>query len=116
MDFKCNHCNKSYKSYQSRWNHINRYHNNSTHLNPPILPPIPTKNNVVEIKCNYCNKTFTRNDSLKKHIDLNRCKKDNKDEKIEKLEKQMEELKDMLQKALKIHHPDLLEKIFDFSN
>ncbi len=27
-EYKCDHCNKLYSSYKSRWLHIKKYHNN----------------------------------------------------------------------------------------
>ena len=52
MEFKCDECNKSYKSYQSRWNHVNRYHNKSViSQNKPLdksnNKPIISYNNII---------------------------------------------------------------------
>ncbi len=100
--FSCKYCNKEYKSYQSRSNHIRIYHtiintpnsdNNTPELskrlngtnifklefdkNPPnsakITPNTPIKEvSLRKIICEYCNYEFTRVDSLKKHY--SRCK------------------------------------------
>jgi hypothetical protein len=69
----------------------------------------------VENKCINCDVLFSRKDSLKRHIDANKCnKKENKIDLIIKenleMKKEMENLKSMLQSALKIH-PKTLNKI-----
>ena len=119
MEFICEHCNKGYKSYQSRWNHIKKHHNDilhqitpNEHQNPPELhqkPPKSTKNH--PHTCKYCNKIFSRVDSLTRH-QKDRCKGKNEvsDEKISMLVRQNEELKELLLKAMKIH-PKTLSKI-----
>jgi len=96
-----------YKSYQSRSNHIKKFH-----------PPEPAKNcqkppENNTFQCENCNFNFTRLDSLKKHINFNRCKELNNKKIIkenELLKKQNEELIKLLQKSLKIH-PKSLNKI-----
>ena len=30
-DYRCNDCNKYYSSYQSYWNHNNKFHNDTSH-------------------------------------------------------------------------------------
>jgi len=134
MEFKCDQCNKSYKSYQSRWNHINRYHNNITLKKPSETSSITSKmpqNSTIQVKnklsCSFCGKQLSRLDNLKRHeqkckienenpIKFNELKKQN-----EKLEKQIEELKNTqkeefekfkqeLLKSMKIH-PKTLQKI-----
>ena len=127
MEYKCNHCNKNYASYQSRCNHIRRYHKQETTETTP-LPPLVTPEkhqDTPKNKCAFCNIIFSRKDSLSRHINKNRCEKSeniikNKfidEQKIEKIEKEMleykkevEVLKNQLQKALKIH-PKTLQKI-----
>jgi len=83
MEFKCNHCNKNFKSYQSRWNHNNKYHKiispqSSTSCpqlstSGPHLPSIELqiKNNI----CKYCNKELCNRKSRWRH-ELN-CKLNN---------------------------------------
>ena len=117
----CKFCNKEYKTYQSRSNHIKIYH---THNNTPktaisgvnlkivnndiakTTPKIEGKNtNSKKIICEYCNYEFTRSDSLKKHY--SRCKTKNstinilkeKNELLElKLTQQTEIIKEMKEK------------------
>ena len=120
MSYKCNKCNKNYSSYKSLWYHNYKYHSATE---TPVPPPVPPKN--IDYKCNNCNIIFTRKDSLTRHINNKRCKKElkneSKDDEILKLKqliekqqedskKEMLELKNMLQKALKIH-PKTLNKI-----
>ena len=123
MEYKCKYCNKNYSSYQSRCNHIRRYHKLNTTETPPLPPINPPEQhqNTPKNKCSFCNSVFSRKDSLTRHISKNRCKNENKklenEDKMEKMEKEMLEykkemdlLKTQLQKALKIH-PKTLQKI-----
>ncbi|MBU3733943.1 MAG: hypothetical protein FGM30_05525 [Candidatus Fonsibacter sp.] len=68
MDFKCNHCDKCFKSYQSRWNHINIKHKLSSSSKSSN-----SSSNILE--CRYCNKKLSRIDNLKRHE--NNCKSKN---------------------------------------
>ena len=123
MDFKCNYCNKNYASYQSRCNHIRRYHKSEVSQNKSegkldsksegkskvsIKKIIEDKN----YKCIYCNNKYKHKQSKYNHE--KKCKNENKklenEDKIDKMEKEIESLKDLLQKALKIH-PKTLQKI-----
>ena len=70
MEYFCNICKKQYKTYQSLWNHNNKFHQD---LNIKIIND--NKKNS-PYKCSYCNMGFTRNTSMKNHI-LNRCKRKN---------------------------------------
>jgi hypothetical protein len=133
MEFKCNHCKKLYKSYQSRWNHINKIHKSQCNpnvnqsnpgCNPNVIQSNPkhkmnNKQNInIENKedsynCVYCNKKFQYRQGKWKHEKI--CKeKDNKTDEIKKLKeemhKQLEDLKDLIQKSMKIH-PKTLQKI-----
>jgi hypothetical protein len=127
MEFKCEICNKQYSSRQSRWNHIKKYHSSTECTLPPKTTKCTTKSHQNDdiIFCSLCNKNFTRKDALTRHLNDNRCKK-NKEKKIindlqKKIEdltkfqkEEMEKIKLELQKALKIHPPDLLEKSLIF--
>ena len=64
MSFSCSICDKKYKSYQSLWNHNNKFHNE---LGIRIV------NKDRKFKCDKCNKTFTRKDNMIFHIN-NSCK------------------------------------------
>ena len=117
MEFKCDICIKKYSSYKSLWNHNKKFHTNILTPETPIHPPEQHQNKS-ENKCIFCNIIFSRKDSLTRHINKNRCiNEKSKDDKIEKIEKEniemkaeIAKLKDMLQKALKIH-PKTLQKI-----
>ena len=131
MEFKCDYCNKIYKSYQSRWNHIKKYHNsdvnivnNNVNKNVYNLENVNNFVNNVNNKtgCKYCNKSFSTRQSKSRHENYF-CKNINSEEnneihiiknQMEELKKahnnEINELKNMLQKALKIH-PKTLQKI-----
>jgi len=89
MDIVCIHCNKSYKSYQSRCNHIRKYHNivisqksafTSANCNSQI--------NECTYQCKYCQKKYKHIQSRWKHEQ--KCN-NNKIEKIEEQNKKLEE-------------------------
>jgi hypothetical protein len=128
MEFICDYCNKSYKSYQSRWNHINKYHNkpevshNKSNDKSGYKPNI-SQNNIInkeeteKYTCKYCDNSYKHFQSRWKHEQ--KCKETKNETKInnknlemiiEKQSKELKELKVMLQKALKIH-PKTLQKI-----
>ena len=64
MDIICIHCNKVFKSYQSRCNHIRKYHNLSVNQTSPCVnktsPILNTPKNEGEanFECSKCNKLF----------------------------------------------------------
>jgi len=99
MDIICIHCNKVFKSYQSRCNHVRKYHKdvvttNSTNStnSTPIL-------DCVKNQCKFCNKIFCRSDSLARHINLNRCKNITSNEKeLIEIKKEVTELKQIVNK------------------
>jgi len=113
--FKCNVCNKYYKSYQSMWHHKKRYHDNI----PPVLSPnisnispdIPTfnpqKNNerqqiikkIDKRNCDYCNKILSSYKNLHRHQQT--CKfKENENDKTE-MKKEIAELREMVSELIK---------------
>lgn len=124
MEFKCEHCNKIYKSYQSRWNHYKKCSSKNVVVNNTTVV-IPVVENVVDCSnsikqenniCKYCNKELCdrtyrwrhekkcskKNDITKENAEL----KLQISEIIEYHKKEMEEIK----KILKIH-PKTLQKI-----
>ena len=123
---KCNYCNKEYASYQSRSNHIKKFHlneNNNNTNNPAkthqkttkthqktaethqktatnlqnsnyhIINPTNDNNTLNKYICNDCNINFTRLDSLKRHINLSRCKTKKNIDELEKIKNENEHLK-----------------------
>jgi len=130
--FKCNICNKNYKSKNSLGNHNRKFHQYFA-KNPPISAknsPKSAKDSPKSAKkvysCEFCNKTFKRIDYLKKHTSLNRCKiknniemenlqlkKENEELKLN-FQKQMDEMKEQLRQLLNKNckiHPKTLQKI-----
>ncbi len=59
-EYKCNHCNKLYSSYKSRWLHIKKYHTNDV---------VITMENegIINIKCDKCNFKCSNLKLLKEH-------------------------------------------------
>jgi hypothetical protein len=111
MDFTCNICNKSYKSYQSRWNHVNKYHTNDVTNSVTNVTKHVTNCNINLYNCKICNEKFNNRQSKWRHEKI--CKNNlnsTKDDKIEKLEKEIQIIKEELLKAMKIH-PRTLQKI-----
>jgi hypothetical protein len=132
MTYPCNHCNKEYSSYQSRCNHIRRYHKVTVVVKLPEGEK-SSENVVVNLSdnktCKYCNKKLCdrkyrwkheqtcKNKNLneielmKKELEKSKLETQKKiDESKEASQKEIKQLKDMLQKALKIH-PRSLQKI-----
>ncbi len=75
--FICKICNNNYTSYQSLWNHANKYHIIEKRL---LSSNLVNNKHLINIKlaqnhfdCIYCNKTFTRKNNLNYHI-KNKCK------------------------------------------
>ena len=110
MEYRCNTCNKTYKSYKSLWNHNKNFHKN---MSPKI------EDNVNHLfhdkyKCIKCNKEYKYRQGLWKHAKNCNKLEDNKIDLVIKenieIKKEMEKLKIMLQKAMKIH-PKTLTKI-----
>jgi hypothetical protein len=122
MEFNCKICNKNYASYKSIWNHNKKYHNNNVSKivsnvseNVKNVPKSVSNVSNTSLKCNICDKTFNSRTTKWRHDKT--CKENeneiiqkSKDEEILEMKAEMEKLKDMLQKALKIH-PKTLQKI-----
>jgi hypothetical protein len=122
MEFNCKICNKNYASYKSIWNHNKKFHNNNVSKivanvpeNVKNVPKSVSNVSNTSLKCNICDKTFNSRTTKWRHDKT--CKENeneiiqkSKDEEILEMKAEMEKLKDMLQKALKIH-PKTLQKI-----
>ncbi len=80
--FKCNECNKYYKSYQSLWNHKKKFHQQIPTIHQHNDEIIPTNNpqnihkqkikKTEQTECIYCNKQFSCYNSMNRH--MQKCK------------------------------------------
>ena len=110
MEFLCNICNKNYKSYQSRWNHMNKFHTPDISQNKAYDKPNDKPEKIEGYKCTFCKKKYVHYQSRWKHEQ--KCK-DKKNDKIQILEtklENMEKIQSELLKSMKIH-PKTLQKI-----
>jgi len=120
-EYKCDHCNKLYSSYKSRWLHIKKFHTTFVSQSLPKLAEgvsqsLPKLAEIDTIKNNYkcknCVKIYKHKSSRSKHEknckEIIDYKNENKKLKNE-IEKINETQKKILQ-ALKIH-PKTLQKI-----
>ncbi len=140
MTIICNFCNRIFSSFSSRCNHINKFHKSSvsSEVNTSATEEVKTGclgkhlgNHKVSIennyKCRTCSKNFKHKQSRWRHekvcggsskntnTDITKIDyliKENNEIKMrnEQMQKQMNEMKELLQKALKIH-PKTLQKI-----
>jgi hypothetical protein len=109
MEFMCEICNKKYSSYQSLWNHKNRYHINSI-IHQPIVSHISTHSengstdDLNNYNYDYCYKLFKHRQSKFKHMlkckELNakkehEIKEENKliNEKLDKIQNEIKQIK-----------------------
>ena len=104
--FKCEICNKNYKSINSLGNHNRKFHPEKCRKTSRItqkssfvpqkssfLPQKSSKNdNILKLECQYCFKIFTRSDNLKRHTKTCKAKKNIENENL-LLKKENEELK-----------------------
>ena len=114
--FKCNICNKYYKSYKSHWNHTKKYHDNIPTNIPNISPDIPNisqhipnispqinNDNQLNIKkidkrnCDYCNKILSSYKNLHRHQQTCKFKNNQHDKMINEID----ELKKMVAELIK---------------
>ena len=120
--YKCDICNKFYKSRQSLWNHKNKFHKND---NQNIIIHNHSKDNHIikynhfvsienekeetnttkECYCKFCNKKFTHYQNRWRH------EKTCQVSEINKLKKENLELKEMFKKELSVLKDQLLESI-----
>jgi len=122
MEFKCEHCNKIYKSYQSRWNHVKKNHIEEVIIGNPESNHTGNHkgnhgNHSLENKedktydCRKCGKLFDYKQNRWRHEQkCTEIKTNLNNNEVLELKKEIGDLKDMLQKALKIH-PKTLQKI-----
>jgi hypothetical protein len=85
MEYKCNICNKKYKSYKSLWNHNKKFHPTNVDqiclpvnkIIPFVMPSVNPGKHTAEnlLICYYCNKTFNKRQSRWRHEKI--CKNKN---------------------------------------
>ena len=113
--FKCNTCNKYYKSYKSLWNHKKIYHiekPTNDQQTPTLVDNLSTKNpqkptNDIKNKkkkleiteCIYCNKILSCYNSMNRHKQKCKLKDNNKDE--TEMKKEIAELREMVAELIK---------------
>jgi len=103
----CKYCNKEYSSYQSRCNHMRKYHQKEQLNTPQKTPQNNSKNEGFE--CSNCNKKLSRQDNLTRHLKKCTPKKINIEE-VNALKNEINDLKSTLLNFMKIH-PQTLKKI-----
>jgi DNA-directed RNA polymerase subunit RPC12/RpoP len=79
MEYRCDHCNKKYSSYQSLWIHNKKYHtikNIDSTGNVLICTGnvLENKSETTNYKCKYCKKIFKSRQNKWDH-EKNNCKK-----------------------------------------
>ena len=108
MEFSCKHCNKQFKSYQSRWNHIKKFHSS------PVREKVSkskddgkekvSKSKVKLYECRYCDKIYKHKQTRFAHE--KNCKECENNDKliniVREQNNQIQELKDMLLKGKNI--------------
>jgi len=119
-EYKCEHCNKLYSSYKSRWLHIKKYHvvnvvKNDINVVKTVVKDVVKKTT----ECTFCNKVLS--DRISKWRHEKHCKQNNKQKlctdelkkENQEMKKEIEELKKFkneIMKSMKIH-PKTLQKI-----
>jgi hypothetical protein len=125
MEYTCKHCNKGYASYQSRCNHIRRYHKSKLSIDKSDSkkddkstnkPNISMKNeeNLDEYKCKNCSKTYRHFQSRWKHEKT--CKNINinpSENKIDEMKKKMDKEIAEIKKEMEIKMNKEIEKMKD---
>ncbi len=91
--FKCDICNKYYKSYQSLWNHKKKFHSIITQNNSiqPQNNSISSNVPINKLTCKYCSKIYSRMDNLNRHKKTCKLKEQiyNQNEEIIKLQNEI---------------------------
>ena len=95
--YRCEICNKNYKSNNSLWNHNNKFHNKKISINNQNTI-INNQNTIInnqnnKLNCKYCKKIFSHQNNRWRHEKT--CKK-KEESKIEILEKKIKELEKKL--------------------
>ena len=104
--YKCDICDKFYKSRNSLGNHNRKFHPEKCNKNSKktqFSSIVPQKNSIspqktskikknIDLECRYCHKTYSRVDNLNRHIKVCKVKKSIENENL-LLKKENEELK-----------------------
>ena len=99
MEYKCKICKKLYKSYQSLWNHNNRYHITNENKMQTLINFSANKmttfektkldNTKDDCVCKYCNKILSHRNSRWRHEKI--CtKKINIEKQLDDINKKLE--------------------------
>jgi hypothetical protein len=120
MEYKCNYCNKNYASYQSRCNHIRKYHknddkqniNNDKHHDKHLINKINDLKTDKKYLCKKCNKSFDFYQIRWRHE--KKCKYENKNDKMEI--KTLENKINELEKIIKNTKLNNINKINNINN
>ena len=113
MEYKCNSCNKDYKSYQSLWNHNKKFHIKCS-MESSEISLIKYDNSLKKYECRKCNKIYFNKQSRWSHEKI--CKIDNNEidklKEIKKLELQLaKEESKILQLKLKLQNSTKVDNI-----
>ena len=114
MEYFCDICNKKYKSYQSRWNHIKKFHtyekcSEMEHGCSKSVPNVVQKNQ--NYQCIFCNKIYANRHSKWKHQQT--CKEKNSlntdeiiclKDKVVELEKMVNKMNNNMKNQQKINN------------
>ena len=110
MLYECEHCKKTYKSYQSRWNHIFKNHQEKQVEKTTLQKKEVEKNTVLNQQnntsntiCKFCNKELCDASYRRKHEKICKIKKQQDDNILknqilenQELKKQFDELKQLV--------------------
>ena len=127
MEYKCNSCNKDYKSYQSLWNHNKKFHNNTCQYMSNNCQHVSNNCQTIvkKISCEKCNKIFNTRQARWSHekkckidnTEIDKLKESNKQKELElqlaKEEKEILKLKLNAQKELAKEEKEILKLKLD---
>jgi hypothetical protein len=137
MEYKCNTCNKYYKTYQTLWKHNKEFHDDKTKINAIITKNITESNGFLcksngkmmesnfSLNCKYCNKLFKCKQNKHEHqkkvcepkftiinkenIELDKIKEETKQKELEVILKKEEAR--ILKLKLKLQQADKVDNV-----
>jgi hypothetical protein len=92
MEYKCNDCNKEYKTYQTLWIHNKKFHTINNEKLTESQHTGQHKVNINALKCSKCMKVFKHKQSKSRHMKTCNVNEDLA-KKVEKLEAEIKTLK-----------------------